>query len=177
MRAANCHIAGCKNISQPINSRYDAVFNDISLGSQHPAGTNIARCDGSVAFTGDSTDFSVLLGMASRDGAEALRRMAQGSAAHEGRLPEVVLLDLKLPKLSGIDVLRQLRADPRTTVLPVVVLTSSNEDSDVLDCYRAGANSYVRKSVDFDQFASVVADLGRYWLLLSESPNRDLKAR
>ena len=72
MRAANCHIAGCKNISQPINSRYDAVFNDISLGSQHPAGTNIARCDGSVAFTGDSTDFSVLLGMASRDGAESL---------------------------------------------------------------------------------------------------------
>lgn len=112
-----------------------------------------------------------------RDGAEALRRMAEGSAAHEGRLPEVVLLDLKLPKLSGIDVLRRLRADPRTTVLPVVVLTSSNEDADVLDCYRAGANSYVRKSVDFDQFASVVADLGRYWLLLSESPNRDLKAR
>lgn len=112
-----------------------------------------------------------------RDGAEALEKVAEGSSAHEGRLPEVVLLDLKLPKLSGIDVLRRLRAAPRTEILPVVVLTSSNEDEDVLECYRAGANSYVRKPVDFDQFTAAVADLGRFWLLLSESPNRDVRAR
>ncbi len=112
-----------------------------------------------------------------RDGAEALAKVGAGSPAHGGRLPEVVLLDLKLPKLSGLDVLRRLRADPRTMILPVVVLTSSNEDEDVLECYRAGANSYVRKPVDFDEFAAAVAELGRFWLLLSESPNRDMKAR
>ena len=72
MRAANCHIAGCKNVTQPINSRYDAIFNDISLGSQHPGGTHIARCDGSVAFQSEGMDFAVLLSLASRDGGEAV---------------------------------------------------------------------------------------------------------
>lgn len=108
-----------------------------------------------------------------RDGAEALERVR----ANLLRLPEVVLLDLKLPKLSGIDVLRRLRADPRTVLLPVVVLTSSNEDEDVLECYRAGANSYVRKPVDFDAFAAAVAELGRFWVNLSESPQRDASRR
>lgn len=108
-----------------------------------------------------------------RDGAEALERV-RGNLQ---RLPEVVLLDLKLPKLSGIDVLRRLRADPRTVLLPVVVLTSSNEDEDVLECYRAGANSYVRKPVDFDAFAAAVAELGRFWVNLSESPQRDASRR
>jgi len=72
MRAANCHIAGCKNVTQPINSRYDAIFNDISLGSPHPGGTTIARCDGSVAFQSEAMDFAVLLSMASRDGGESV---------------------------------------------------------------------------------------------------------
>ena len=108
-----------------------------------------------------------------RDGAEALERVR----ANLLRLPEVVLLDLKLPKLSGIDVLRRLRADPRTVLLPVVVLTSSNEDEDVLECYRAGANSYVRKPVDFDAFAAAVAELGRFWVNLAESPQRDASRR
>ena len=108
-----------------------------------------------------------------RDGAEALERV-RGNLQ---RLPEVVLLDLKLPKLSGIDVLRRLRADPRTLLLPVVVLTSSNEDEDVRECYRAGANSYVRKPLDFDAFAAAVAELGRFWVNLSESPQRDASRR
>ncbi len=108
-----------------------------------------------------------------RDGAEALEKLRPDKE----RLPDVVFLDLKLPKLSGLDVLRRLRADPRTVLLPVVVLTSSNEDEDVRECYRAGANSYVRKPVDFDQFASAVAELGHFWLLLSESPQRDGKPR
>ena len=111
--------------------------------------------------------------LVARDGAEALERV-RGNLQ---RLPEVVLLDLKLPKLSGIDVLRRLRADPRTVLLPVVVLTSSNEDEDVLECYRAGANSYVRKPVDFDAFAAAVAELGRFWVNLSESPQRDASRR
>jgi len=72
MRAPNCYIAGCKNVAQPINSRYDALFNDISLGSQHPAGTSVAKCDGSVAFASESMDFAVLLGIASRDGGETV---------------------------------------------------------------------------------------------------------
>lgn len=102
-----------------------------------------------------------------RDGAEALARLATTS-----RLPDVVLLDLKLPKLSGIDVLRAVRADPRTQLLPVVVLTSSDEDEDVLASYRAGANGYVRKPVEFDAFATTVSELGRFWIQHVESPLR-----
>jgi two-component system response regulator len=104
-----------------------------------------------------------------RDGVEALDYLF-GTGADGGRLPAVVLLDLKLPRLDGLDVLRRLRADPRTRCLPVVILTSSKEDQDLLEGYREGANSYVRKPVDFDQFMEAVRQLGLYWLLLNEPP-------
>jgi two-component system response regulator len=83
-----------------------------------------------------------------------------------------VLLDLKLPKLDGLQLLRRLRSDPRTQVLPVVVLTSSDEDRDVIEGYRLGANSYIRKPVDFNQFTEAVRQLGLYWLVLNQSPPR-----
>ena len=85
-------------------------------------------------------------------------------------LPQLVLLDLKLPKLDGHEVLRRIRSDPRTQVLPVVILTTSVEDRDRLDGYRLGANSYVRKPVDFTQFVDAVGQLGLYWLVLNEEP-------
>jgi two-component system, response regulator len=112
-----------------------------------------------------------------RDGAEGLDFLF-GTGTYAGRdvshLPSVVLLDLKLPKLSGIDVLNRLRADPRTKLLPVVVLTSSSEDEDMLNSYASGANSYVRKPVDFSAFVAAVTQLGMYWMLLNESaPQRD----
>jgi len=98
-----------------------------------------------------------------------------GTGAYEGRdicqQPKVVLLDLKLPKRDGIEVLRQLRADERTKLLPIVVLTSSKEDCDVLETYKLGANSYIVKPVDFEKFSEAVSNLGLYWLLLNESPN------
>src|SRR5919204_5622157 len=106
-----------------------------------------------------------------RDGAEALEFLF-GEGAHAGRdvarMPAVILLDLKLPKLSGLDVLHRLRADPRTKLIPTVVLTSSSEEEDMLKSYQFGANSYVRKPVDFGQFATAVSQLGVYWLLLNE---------
>lgn len=108
-----------------------------------------------------------------RDGSEALEFIF-GTGQHAGRdpkrLPAVILLDLKLPKLSGLDVLQRLRADPRTKLVPVVVLTSSSEDEDMLRSYRFGANSYVRKPVEFGAFANAVTQLGVYWMLLNESP-------
>jgi CheY-like chemotaxis protein len=108
-----------------------------------------------------------------RDGAEALNYLL-GRGAHEGRdtsvLPQIVLLDLKLPKLDGLDVLRAIRGDERTKRLPVVILTSSKEDKDLLSGYELGANSYVRKPVDFTEFAEAVRQLGLYWLVLNESP-------
>jgi two-component system response regulator len=85
-------------------------------------------------------------------------------------MPEVVLLDLKLPKLDGLDVLQRLRADERTRYLPVVILTSSNEEQDRLQSYDLGANSYVRKPVVFDQFINAVGQLGLYWVVLNEPP-------
>lgn len=106
------------------------------------------------------------------DGLEALDRLF-GAGAQAGRgpvRPAVVLLDLHLPKLDGFDVLRRLRADDRTKLLPVVILTSSREEVDRLAGYGLGANSYVRKPVDFNQFAAAVAQLGLYWLLLNEEP-------
>jgi len=107
-----------------------------------------------------------------RDGAEALDFLF-GEGAHAGRdvsrTPAVILLDLKLPKLSGLDVLNRLRADPRTKLIPTVVLTSSSEDEDMLKSYQLGANSYVRKPVDFGQFAHAVSQLGMYWLLLNQA--------
>jgi CheY-like chemotaxis protein len=84
--------------------------------------------------------------------------------------PKVVMLDLKLPKVSGIEVLRKLRADERTKLLPIVIMTSSREDSDVIESYKLGANSYVVKPVGFENFAEAVSNLGLYWLLLNQPP-------
>ena len=108
-----------------------------------------------------------------RDGVEALDYLF-ATGAHAGRdikeLPQVVLLDLKLPRVDGLEVLRQIRSDERTKRLPVVVLTSSKEDQDLMDSYNLGANSYIRKPVDFNQFTEAVRQLGMYWLVLNEPP-------
>jgi two-component system response regulator len=108
-----------------------------------------------------------------RDGSEALDYLF-GTGRHAGRdpslAPQLVLLDLKLPKVDGLEVLRQLRADERTRLLPVVVLTSSTEERDVVESYRLGANSYVRKPVDFTEFIEAARQLGLYWLLLNQPP-------
>ncbi|MDD5629940.1 MAG: response regulator, partial [Elusimicrobia bacterium] len=102
-----------------------------------------------------------------RDGAGALEWLfAEGREA--GRTPAVVLLDLKLPKLDGLEVLRRIRADDRTRSLPVVILTSSKEEQDIIASYKLGANSYVRKPVEFERFMEAVGQLGLYWLLLNE---------
>lgn len=110
-----------------------------------------------------------------RDGVEAMDYLL-AAGAHKGRdvtdLPQVVLLDLKLPKMDGLKVLRRIRADNRTKRLPVVVLTSSKEDQNLLDSYNSGANSYIRKPVDFTQFSEAVRQLGLYWLVLNEPPPR-----
>lgn len=106
-----------------------------------------------------------------RDGAEALEYLLM-RGQHVGRdqreVPQVVLLDLKLPKVDGLAVLRTLRADPRTKALPIVILTSSAEDQDVIAGYNLGANSYIRKPVDFTQFVEAVRQLGLYWLVLNQ---------
>lgn len=110
-----------------------------------------------------------------RDGEEALDYLfATGKYAERGPLafPEVVLLDLKLPKVDGLEVLRRIRADARTRRLPVVVLTSSNEERDIVTSYDLGANSFVRKPVDFAEFVEAARQLGLYWLVLNEPPNR-----
>jgi two-component system, response regulator len=108
-----------------------------------------------------------------RNGADALDFLF-GTGAHAGRdlsvMPEVTLLDLKLPKISGLEVLRALRANELTKLLPVVVLTSSLEEQDLIRSYGLGANSYVRKPVDFNQFTEAVRHLGLYWLILNEKP-------
>lgn len=107
-----------------------------------------------------------------RDGAEALDYLlgARGETEAETALPTVVLLDLKLPKIDGLEVLRRIRADERTRLLPVVILTSSREELDLINGYRLGANSYVRKPVDFVQFVEATRQLGLYWLVLNEPP-------
>jgi two-component system, response regulator len=113
-----------------------------------------------------------------RDGQEALdilfaagERGGPGAGEPGARaLPQVVLLDLKLPKVDGLEVLRRIRAEERTRILPVVVLTSSREDQDLIAGYSLGANSYVRKPVNFDQFIEAARQLGLYWLLLNEPP-------
>ena len=107
-----------------------------------------------------------------RDGAEALDYLF-GTGAYAGRdvsvVPSVTLLDLKLPKVDGLEVLKRVREDERTRFLPVVILTSSKEEQDLLNGYRLGANSYIRKPVDFSQFIDAVRQLGLYWLLLNEA--------
>jgi two-component system, response regulator len=106
------------------------------------------------------------------DGVEALDYLlGTGTyAGRDGRLPAVVLLDLKLPKISGLEVLRRIRANEKTKLLPVVILTSSKEERDLIDGYSNGANSYVRKPVDFNQFADAIQYFGLYWLLVNEPP-------
>ena len=112
------------------------------------------------------------------DGAEALDYLF-GTGTHAGRdtsvMPQVILLDLKLPKVDGLEVLRRLRADERTRLLPVVILTSSDEEQDIIDSYNLGANSYIRKPVDFAQFSKAVRQLELYWLVLNQSPLRGRK--
>jgi two-component system response regulator len=108
-----------------------------------------------------------------RDGAEALDYLfCTGPYADRNPLdlPQVILLDLKLPKVDGLEVLRRLRAEPRTHMLPVVILTSSKEEQDLVNAYSNGANSYVRKPVDFNQFVEAIRQLGLYWLVLNEAP-------
>lgn len=110
-----------------------------------------------------------------RDGVEALDYLF-GEGAHEGRdlsdQPQVILLDLKLPKIDGLEVLKRIRADDRTRRLAVVVLTTSNEDRDIIRSYDLGANSYIRKPVDFEHFMEAVRQLGLYWLVLNiNAPN------
>lgn len=106
-----------------------------------------------------------------RDGVEALDYLL-GIGTHAGRdvddTPTVVLLDLKLPKVDGLEVLKRMRADSRTKLIPVVILTSSREERDVINGYKLGANSYVRKPVDFNQFMEAAKQLGLYWLILNE---------
>jgi two-component system, response regulator len=109
------------------------------------------------------------------DGAEALDFLfCTGAYADRDPhdTPQVILLDLKLPKVDGLEVLRRLRADERTSLLPVVILTSSKEEQDIVTGYKYGANSYVRKPVDFNQFADAIRQLGLYWLVLNEARPR-----
>ena len=108
-----------------------------------------------------------------RDGAEALEFIF-GEGAHAGRkiedAPKVVLLDLKLPKVDGLEVLKRIKGDPRTKTIPVVVLTSSKEQKDVVESYNLGVNSYIVKPVNFERFVEAVQELGFYWLLLNQPP-------
>ena len=109
-----------------------------------------------------------------RDGVEALDYFF-GEHSHQSRtinnVTKLVLLDLKLPKISGLEVLERIKSDPRTKKIPVVVLTSSNQDTDIERCYQLGVNSYIVKPVDFERFATAVQELGMYWLLLNQTPS------
>jgi two-component system, response regulator len=103
-----------------------------------------------------------------RDGAEALEYLYGPNA----NLPDLILMDLKLPKVSGLEVLQRIRQEPTTATLPIVILTSSDEERDILESYSLGANSYIRKPVDFDEFIEAVRQLGLYWLSMNKSYKR-----
>ncbi len=108
-----------------------------------------------------------------KDGAEALDFLFARGAYEDRDIengPKFVMLDLRLPRVDGIEVLEKMKSDPRTKMIPVVVLTSSRQDPDIKRCYELGANSYIVKPVDFDKFADAVAEIGLYWLLLNEPP-------
>jgi two-component system response regulator len=108
-----------------------------------------------------------------RDGEEALDFIfSRGTYAHRASngLPRVILLDLKLPTVSGLEVLQAVKSDPRTRAVPVVVLTSSREQRDMVEGYRLGVNSYIQKPIDFNQFQTIIQDLGYYWLVVNQSP-------
>jgi two-component system, response regulator len=108
-----------------------------------------------------------------KDGEEALDFIfARGVYAHKNHInrPKVVLLDLKLPKVSGLEVLQEIKSNPDTKIIPVIVLTSSKEENDIIESYRLGVNSYIVKPVDFEKFVEAVRDLGLYWLLLNQQP-------
>ena len=108
-----------------------------------------------------------------KDGAEALEYLFRASPEGQraiDHIPKVILLDLKLPKVDGLEVLRQLKGDERTRNIPVVVLTSSREEQDIVESYRLGVNSYIVKPVEFENFSQAVAQLGLYWLLLNQPP-------
>ncbi len=108
-----------------------------------------------------------------KDGAEALEFIfGTGTYAERNvnHIPKVILLDLKLPKVDGLEVLRRVKSDERTKVIPVVILTSSKEESDLVESYKLGANSYITKPVDFDKFAQIVSEMGLYWLLVNQPP-------
>jgi len=111
-----------------------------------------------------------------KDGAEALDYIF-GTGSYTGRdmsnMPEVILLDLKLPKIDGLEVLKRIRSDKRTKLLPVVILTSSKEEKDLINGYMLGANSYIRKPVNFNQFVEAIHQLGLYWLVLNEAAPMD----
>ena len=108
-----------------------------------------------------------------RDGVEALDYLF-GTGMYEGRdtsvMPVVTLLDLKLPRIDGLEVLKRVRENERTKLIPIVILTSSKEENDLINGYSLGANSYIRKPVDFEQFSEAIRELGLYWILLNESP-------
>ncbi|HXZ24235.1 MAG TPA: response regulator [Methanomassiliicoccales archaeon] len=109
------------------------------------------------------------------DGEQALDyllRKPPSKRSNGANLPRVVLLDLKLPKVDGLEVLRQMKADERAKKIPVVILTSSREDRDIVNAYALGVNSYVTKPIRFDEFAKVVSDLGMYWVLMNKAPNK-----
>ncbi len=108
-----------------------------------------------------------------RDGQEALDILFPSEEkSKKSKLPDIILLDLKLPKVSGLEVLKEIKTHPETRIIPVIVLTTSNEDRDMRDSYRLGVNSYIRKPVKFDKFVEVIKQLGLYWILLNQIPSQ-----